>query len=501
MSIKKIAFRNFAGRLPEVEERERSKIGPLIPTTEPSGRNIAPLDYPQVFDMLRHLSGFETEEQVARAIFDLFDRICAPTLQGYLPGREDQPVTWITNPVAASLPAGLVEKLAGLHEHYAWTESGTGFVVRLQRDHETLGILLVEGMATPQHKAYCLNLTLSVLPVLTLAVSNARNFEQLERSQEMLRESEESLRTLIEQSPDPHLVIEDHHFIDCNQAALDILRMSFREQLLGSHLADFSPSRQPDGRFSRPSAEALIAQAQAQGSHRFEWVQCRADGEAFPVDVLATAIHYHGRPLLHIVWRDITERKQAEAKLRLAKEELEQLNEHLEHQATHDPLTGVFNRRAILDALSREISLERRQGQGLAIGIGDIDYFKSVNDTHGHPVGDEVLRGFVLLLKSNLRPYDFLGRFGGEEFLVITPGIKENDVRLVYDRLRAAIANNPIPTKSGELSITLSLGVAPVRGNETMEELLAAADSALYRAKSEGRNRVCLAAGQPKRSP
>jgi PleD family two-component response regulator len=124
-------------------------------------------------------------------------------------------------------------------------------------------------------------------------------------------------------------------------------------------------------------------------------VQCRTDGEAFPVDVLATAIHYRGRPLLHVVWRDITERKQAEAKLRQAKKEVEQLNEHLEHQATHDPLTGVFNRRAILEALSREISLERRQHQGLAVGIGDIDYFKSVNDTHGHPVGDEVLCGFV----------------------------------------------------------------------------------------------------------
>ena len=392
---------------------------------EPSRREIAAADYAQVFEMLRRWSGFETEEKVAQAFFDLFQRICAPALQGYLSGREDRPVTWLTSPAATPLPEGLVEKPDGLREPYAWTESGAGFVVRLQRDRQTLGILLVEGIALPRHKEHYLKLTLSILPVLTLAVSNARNFEQLERSQEMLRESEESLRTLIEQSPDPHLVIEDQHFIDCNQAALDILQMTSREQLLGSHLADLSPSRQPDGRFSRPSAEALIAQAQTQGSHRFEWVQCRADGEAFPVDVLATAIHYHGRALLHLVWRDITERKQAEAKLRRAKAEVEQLNEHLEHQAAHDPLTGVFNRRAILEALSRELSLERRQHQGLAVGIGDIDHFKSVNDTHGHPVGDEVLCGFVRLLKSNLRPYDFLGRFGGEEFLVITPGIAE----------------------------------------------------------------------------
>jgi diguanylate cyclase (GGDEF)-like protein/PAS domain S-box-containing protein len=459
---------------------------------EPLGREITPTDYAAVFDMLSRLSGFETEEKVAQAIFDLFLRTCSPALLGYLSGREDRPVTWLTYPAADPLPEELVKKLAGLHGHYAWTESGTGFVVRLQREHETLGILLVEGIATPRSKEHYLNLTLGVLPVLTLAVSNARNFEKLERSQEMLRESEESLRTLIEQSPDPHLVIDIYHFIDCNQAALDILRMSSRERLLGSHLADLSPERQPDGQFSRKTVETLIDLALAKGSHRFEWVQCRADGEAFPVDVLATAIHYHDRPLLHVVWRDITERKQAEARLRRAKEEVEQLNQHLEHQATHDPLTGVFNRRAILDALFREISLERRQHHGLAIGIGDIDYFKSVNDTHGHPVGDEVLCGFVRLLRSNLRPYDFLGRFGGEEFMVITPGIKENDVPLMYDRLRAAVANNPILTQAGEVSITFSLGVAPVRGNESMEELLAAADSALYRAKSGGRNRICL---------
>jgi diguanylate cyclase (GGDEF)-like protein/PAS domain S-box-containing protein len=470
-------------------------------SAEPSGQEIAAAEHAAVFDMLNRFSGLETEEKVALAIFNLFNRICAPALQGYLPDREDRPVTWLTSPAAAPPPEGLVEKLAGLREPYAWTESGAGFVVRLQRDRQTLGILLLEGIARPQPKEHFLNFTLSILPVLTLAVSHARNFEQLERSQEMLRESEESLRTLIEQSPDPHLVIDDQRFIDCNQAALNILRMTSREQLLGSHLADLSPALQPDGRFSRPSAEALIALALAQGSHRFEWVQCRADGEAFPVDVLATAIHYRGRPLLHVVWRDITERKQAEAKLRQAKEEVEQLNQHLKHQATHDPLTGVFNRRAILESLSREIALERRQRQGLAVGIGDIDYFKSVNDTHGHPVGDEVLCGFVRLLKSSLRPYDFLGRFGGEEFLLITPGIKGSDVPLVYDRLRAAVANRPIPTQAGELSITFSLGVASVQENETMEELLATADSALYRAKNGGRNRVCLAAGRPKVNP
>ena len=225
----------------------------LTRIAEPSRREIAAADYAQVFEMLRRWSDFETEEKVAQAFFDLFQRICAPALQGYLSGREDRPVTWLTSPAATPLPEGLVEKPDGLREPYAWTKSGAGFVVRLQRDRQTLGILLVEGIALPRHKEHYLKLTLSLLPVLTLAVSNARNFEQLERSQEMLRESEESLRTLIEQSPDPHLVIEDQHFIDCNQAALDILQLTSREQLLGSHLADLSPRGSPTAGFPAPA--------------------------------------------------------------------------------------------------------------------------------------------------------------------------------------------------------------------------------------------------------
>jgi len=132
----------------------------------------------------------------------------------------------------------------------------------------------------------------------------------------------------------------------------------------------------------------------------------------------------------------------------------------------------------------------------LAIGIFDIDHFKKINDTYGHLVGDEVLCGFARLLESNLRQYDFLGRFGGEEFVVIAPGIRENDVNTLYERLRAAVADNPIPTKAGNVSITVSIGATIWRGKEKMDELLAATDSALYQAKRGGRNRVCFAEGR-----
>jgi len=165
----------------------------------------------------------------------------------------------------------------------------------------------------------------------------------------------------------------------------------------------------------------------------------------------------------------------------------------LAHQAAHDSLTGVLNRRAILDALTRELARERRISSGLTVGMCDVDHFKQVNDAYGHQVGDEVLCGLVRLLEGSLRQYDYLGRLGGEEFAVIASNIKGQAVSFVYERLRTAIADNPIPTRQGNLWITLSIGVAVWHGNMTENELLAAADAALYEAKNRGRNRVCLA--------
>lgn len=164
----------------------------------------------------------------------------------------------------------------------------------------------------------------------------------------------------------------------------------------------------------------------------------------------------------------------------------------LVHEATHDALTGTLNRRAILDALSREMAREKRNPVGLTVGICDIDHFKLVNDSYGHLVGDEVLYGFVRLLQGKLREYDLLGRFGGEEFVVVTPGLGIADSAALYGRFLEAVAEHPIPTQAGDVSITISIGVASYRQDEKMDALLTAADTALYKAKNEGRNRVCL---------
>jgi two-component system cell cycle response regulator len=164
--------------------------------------------------------------------------------------------------------------------------------------------------------------------------------------------------------------------------------------------------------------------------------------------------------------------------------------EILAHQATHDPLTGLPNRRAILDRLREELARTRRHENLLAIGMFDIDHFKQVNDTYGHQTGDDVLRGLAKILSETNRVYDAAGRLGGEEFLVITPMKAGKNWISVYNRLCAKIAESKITTKSGLLSITVSIGVVCAGADSTVDEILEATDKAMYQAKNKGRNRV-----------
>jgi diguanylate cyclase (GGDEF)-like protein len=170
--------------------------------------------------------------------------------------------------------------------------------------------------------------------------------------------------------------------------------------------------------------------------------------------------------------------------------DLNRTRDALAHEARHDFLTSILNRRAILDALSIEISRVKRQISTLSIGLCDIDHFKMVNDKYGHLVGDDLLQGFVRIIQTRLRDYDQFGRYGGEEFLVIAPGTGGSPEITFYEQLRSAVENTAIVTRAGALFITMSIGIVSCTGEESADELLAAADTALYRAKSEGRNRV-----------
>ena len=173
-------------------------------------------------------------------------------------------------------------------------------------------------------------------------------------------------------------------------------------------------------------------------------------------------------------------------------EQLIAAREAMRQQATCDSLTGAWNHRAIMEILERELVRSRRENRPFGVIMGDLDHFKSVNDTYGHLAGDAILREVSRRMGSAVRPYDQMGRYGGEEFLFVLPGCDQANTLKLGERIRELIAQSPVPHLDKLIQVTISLGATTYIPPEPVElyDLLHAADAALYRAKGAGRNRV-----------
>jgi len=167
------------------------------------------------------------------------------------------------------------------------------------------------------------------------------------------------------------------------------------------------------------------------------------------------------------------------------------LQEKLQYSATHDALTGILNRGAILNNLEKEISRCKRENSELSIGLLDIDFFKRVNDTYGHIVGDEVLKEVTRRIISCLRDYDMVGRYGGEEILIITPGAEMKQSITIFERIRKTIGDTKMLNEQMDLFVTASIGISSFSKENSNKNLIQIADEALYQAKENGRNQIC----------
>ena len=174
-------------------------------------------------------------------------------------------------------------------------------------------------------------------------------------------------------------------------------------------------------------------------------------------------------------------------------QELVESREQLRLLALTDVLTGAMNRRAVMEELQRAALRAERSGDSLAIGMMDVDFFKRVNDTWGHAAGDEVLKEVVRRSAGALRSADYLGRFGGEEFLLILAGASARSARSALERVRKAVAASPMVLDAGSAEVAVSIGGAVWNG-DSIDRLIIAADDALYAAKDRGRNQVVMAA-------
>ncbi|NMG67480.1 diguanylate cyclase [Azoarcus indigens] len=309
-----------------------------------------------------------------------------------------------------------------------------------------------------------------------LAQANLRLEERVAIRTRELQVSEARMRTLFDTASDGMVVIDAGDcIVDLNPAA---------ERMFGHKLAD---ARGRDISLLIPDEAALrharfIAErdgGEVEGLLR-EHTARRADGSAFPIEVTVGSAEVDDLQLHFCIVRDITVRKTLEAELN--------------RLANTDALTGILNRRAFIAQGERLSALARRHGRQMALMAVDADRFKSINDTHGHPAGDAVLRALARAVESALRATDLFGRLGGEEFAVLLPETSPEGAAEVGERLLEAVRKCGVPWEGSELRFTVSLGLTILEADDrNFDSLLQRADQALYRAKRDGRDRLVLA--------
>jgi diguanylate cyclase (GGDEF)-like protein/PAS domain S-box-containing protein len=239
----------------------------------------------------------------------------------------------------------------------------------------------------------------------------ARDITQHKRAEAALQVSERRYRNLFESTRDALMVFDASSgvVLSANSSAVKMFGATDEQDLLSRHPWDYSPERQPDGRLSADKAHEMNETALRDGTHLFEWMHRRADCTEFPADVLLTKVTRGTRVLIYSSVRDITERKRAD--------------QQIARMAHYDNLTGLANRLVFVETLERRIARAERDGGSFAVLYLDLDHFKDVNDTLGHPVGDELLRTVAERLQASVRAADTVARFGGDEF-----GILLNDI-------------------------------------------------------------------------
>ena len=302
-----------------------------------------------------------------------------------------------------------------------------------------------------------------------------RDVEERRQSERALTESEQRFRRMFESSPDPAWLIEDGLFTSCNSVAAFALGFTRADELLGRSALELSPPEQPDGEASDARMPRMMGLARIQGTHRFEWVFRHQSGRIFPAEMTLSAITLQGRPALYCVWRDISALKRTQAEL--------------EHMAHYDALTGLPNRLLFMDRLTRAIERAQRYRQQAAVLLLDLDGFKTVNDSLGHPVGDQLLALVAERLKMHVRVEDTVARFGGDEFAVVLGGLTDgNDAIEVVRKILDAI-EVPFAIEGVASLVTASIGIAVYPADGThRDDLIRNADAAMYGAKEAGRN-------------
>ena len=307
-----------------------------------------------------------------------------------------------------------------------------------------------------------------------------RDLREIKARQREVDEANERARIMLDATPlCCDFWNEEFRNIDCNQEAVTLFELSSKKEYL-DRFYDLSPEYQPDGQLSSEKAMTKVKEAFETGRASFEWMHQKLNGEPVPTEVTLVRVKRHDGTIVLGYTRDLRELKNTVAMLT-----------QLENIAFTDSLTGAYNRRYFIKKAEAEFQSFAPTERSTAIIMLDIDHFKKVNDTYGHPAGDEVLKSITSIVQRTLRAEDLFARYGGEEFIILLRNINQETVGRLPLRIRERVGNTISNYMGTEIKVTISLGIA-MRSEKAafLEDVIKRADEALYRAKANGRNRV-----------
>jgi diguanylate cyclase (GGDEF)-like protein/PAS domain S-box-containing protein len=306
-----------------------------------------------------------------------------------------------------------------------------------------------------------------------VAVVTARDVTQEVEARAQADAEEARYRSLVESSPQPIAIIQDERFVYANQAVASLLRVDDASQVIGQALDRFTAVQpEVDRRRSDALERGMVMEA-------FEAPITRLDGSQAVVELTHIPTTWKGHPAVQVVAVDLTDRRRTESLLA--------------HSALHDPVSGLPNRSLLADRVEQAIRRARRTGERSALLFCDIDHFKVVNDALGHDAGDRILVEVARRLRAVVRETDTVARFGGDEMVILSHDLNEDDdVDRLVERIRHAFTD-PFDVDGRPVHLTVSSGVAHIHGAEQRDELMSLAEGAMFAAKDAGRNRSVVA--------
>jgi len=314
-----------------------------------------------------------------------------------------------------------------------------------------------------------------------MLIAYTRDLREFYKYKETERIATQRLHAMLNSSPLACSIIDEHlNVLEANDASARLFCLADANEYIEKFF-ELSPENQPDGRLSREKMFEKLHICLNLNSTNFEWMHQTLDGKAqIPCEITLERVIIDSKVLVIAYINDLREINKAAAMVA-----------QLEKAAFTDALTGVKNRRYFMDEAEKALKNSIKNKQEASLIMIDVDNFKTINDTYGHPAGDEVLKILVARIAHSLKKETLVARYGGEEFIILLPGSDADSALGAAERIRRNVEASNIVTGENELAVTISLGIASTLGQGiSLDKLISNADKALYHAKQSGRNKV-----------